>query len=177
MTQDCQVREATDIYALAARYTTLRRQGNVAIGCCPIHSEKSASFRVNLPGNRYPGRFRCFGCHASGDAQDLMRLVEGISAWEALKQLAQEAGIALKSESDEEREVRAKANAEKQAAIIWYRSLWAGFNRQFQDIMRKGPPEWESRDAKRAELCGQMMRWIERERATEKGLKVYRKNH
>ena len=56
------VRDATDLVALASEHLALKRVGRNFVGLCPFHAEKTPSFNVNPE----MGRYRCFGCDASG---------------------------------------------------------------------------------------------------------------
>jgi DNA primase len=62
---------------LVARHVKLQRRGNLHVGCCPFHDEKTPSFTV------YADHFHCFGCGAHGDAIAFVRRIEGLSFSEA----------------------------------------------------------------------------------------------
>lgn len=108
-----EVREATDLVALVSQYVTLRRKGQNYFGLCPFHEEKTPSFSV------HPDRqiFHCFGCGKGGNAFGLLMEMERLSFIEAVRALAQKAGIILPSyderadEGPSEAELLAKANA------------------------------------------------------------------
>jgi hypothetical protein len=68
------------ILEIVSNYTFLRRSGREQLGLCPIHGEKTPSFRVN----ENKGRFYCFGCGAGGDVIRFVELIEGCSFREAL---------------------------------------------------------------------------------------------
>lgn len=59
--------------------------------CCPFHQEKSPSFHVD----DRRGRYKCFGCGASGDHFRFLTDTEGLSFPEAVERLAEQAGVAL----------------------------------------------------------------------------------
>lgn len=67
--------------------------------CCPFHSEKTPSFRVD----DQRGRYKCFGCGASGDHFRFLQEMQGIPFAEAVQTLAESAGLPLPSSSREER--------------------------------------------------------------------------
>ena len=104
MSQIKEVKDATNIVEIVAEKIKLENSGANYRACCPFHSEKTPSFFVNPSLQRY----RCFGCGANGDALDFLQNFEGITFYEALKTLADRAGIQLKefqkSQDDEERE-------------------------------------------------------------------------
>ena len=104
MSQIQEIKDANDIVELINERIKLQQAGNSFKACCPFHNEKTPSFFVHPQMQRY----RCFGCGASGDVLDFLQNYEGISFYEALKELADRAGIKLKefarSSEDEERE-------------------------------------------------------------------------
>jgi len=93
MSQIREVKEATDIVALIGEKISLQRSGSSFRGLCPFHSEKSPSFFVNEQFQRY----KCFGCGEHGDALTFLEKYEGMTFGEAIKYLAERAGITLES--------------------------------------------------------------------------------
>ena len=79
----------TDIVELVGNYVQLKRKGRLYGGLCPFHSEKTPSFYV------YPDTqsFYCFGCGAGGDAVSFTKRINSIDYIEAVKLLAQRAGM------------------------------------------------------------------------------------
>lgn len=61
----------------------LRQRGWRLWACCPLHSERTASFSVDVEKQK----FHCFGCHVSGDVLDFIRAYKGISFQDALAYL------------------------------------------------------------------------------------------
>ncbi len=104
MSQVNQVKSATDIVEIIGQRLDLKQSGSSLKTLCPFHSEKSPSFFVSSQLQRY----RCFGCGASGDVFEFLERYEGMSFYEALQFLADEAGIELKkyakTQDDEIRE-------------------------------------------------------------------------
>ena len=89
------VRDATNILDLVqSAVGKLTRAGRNYKGCCPFHNEKTPSFNVNPEG----GFFKCFGCGKSGDVFTFIMLKERVEFPEALKMLADRAGIAFESD-------------------------------------------------------------------------------
>ncbi len=82
---------STDIVELIGQTVGLKRRGKDYVGLCPFHQEKTASFKVD-PVNRY---FYCFGCKAAGNAIDFVMKRDRIDFIDALKLLAERAGIEL----------------------------------------------------------------------------------
>ena len=88
-----EIREKTDIVELISEYLNLKRSGDNYRAICPFHNEKKPSFNVN----RSRQIFHCFGCKKGGDIFNFLMLHEGLSFWEAVRLLADRAGVALPS--------------------------------------------------------------------------------
>ena len=93
-----------DIEQVVSSYVQLRRRGRVATGLCPFHSEKSPSFTV-YPDNQ---SFYCFGCGAGGDVITFIRRIENLEYVEAVKFLAERAGMELPQDAQEDGASRMK---------------------------------------------------------------------
>ncbi len=93
-----------DIAEVVARHVELKRAGANLMGLCPFHGEKSPSFSVN-PAKQF---YYCFGCGAGGDAIRFLTEHLGLSFVEAVRDLAQGAGLTVPEEqvSAEERQRR-----------------------------------------------------------------------
>ena len=85
------VRDATDLAAVIGQYVTLKKRGKNLLGLCPFHTEKTPSFTVH-PDRQF---YHCFGCGRGGDVFTFLMEHEGWSFPEALKYLAEKAGIPL----------------------------------------------------------------------------------
>lgn len=85
------VREATDIVEIVSGTVELKRAGANLKGLCPFHQEKTPSFVVSPERQVY----HCFGCGVGGDVFSFVMSTEGMTFPEALKHLAQRAGIPL----------------------------------------------------------------------------------
>ncbi len=96
--QVAEIRERTDLVSLIGESVALKRAGVQFKGLCPFHPEKSPSFHVH-PDRQF---FKCFGCGASGDAIGFVMKLEGRSFPEALRFLAERAGIELAAEDARE---------------------------------------------------------------------------
>ncbi len=97
-----QVRAATDIVALVGEHAALKRQGQRWVGLCPFHNEKTPSFSVNAEA----GLYYCFGCQAKGDAISFVRATEHLDFVDAVRRLADRAGITLHEDATSGRENR-----------------------------------------------------------------------
>ena len=89
----------SDIESVVSSYVQLKRRGRILVGLCPFHSEKSGSFTV------YPESqsFYCFGCGAGGDVIGFIRRIENLEYVEAVKLLAQRAGMTVPEDAAEDR--------------------------------------------------------------------------
>lgn len=118
-----QVREATDIVDLVSAYTKLRKRGKNYVALCPFHSEKTPSFTVNAEKQVY----HCFGCGAGGNVFTFVMDHEKVSFAEAVRFLAERAGISLPVPSHEAEalatEVEALYNVLRTAARFFYDNL------------------------------------------------------
>ena len=74
---------------VVGQYVTLKRSGGNMFGLCPFHGEKTASFSVAPE----KGIYYCFGCHKGGGAINFMMEIEGLSYPDAVRKLAQRAGM------------------------------------------------------------------------------------
>jgi DNA primase len=96
------VRERTDIVAIIRdSVPSLKRRGKSFVGLCPFHQEKSPSFHVNPD----RGFFHCFGCKESGSAIDFVMKEQGMTFPEAIRMLAETAGIVIEEERRDRTEV------------------------------------------------------------------------
>ena len=86
-----QVKQKTDIVSLISEYIDLKKAGRNYRAPCPFHSEKTPSFMVS-PELQI---FKCFGCSESGDVYSFLQKYENMDFPEALKFLADRAGIKL----------------------------------------------------------------------------------
>ncbi len=84
----------TDISDIVSTYVTLKKRGRTYVGLCPFHNEKTPSFTV------YPETqsFYCFGCGAGGGAIEFIKRIENLDFIDAVKSLAQRAGLQMPDE-------------------------------------------------------------------------------
>ena len=103
-----EVRQRNDIVDIISGYVNLKKKGGNYFGLCPFHNEKSASFSVS-PGKQM---YYCFGCGAGGNVFTFIMNYENYTFAEAIKLLADRAGIAL-PEIEDSKEAREKENRRK----------------------------------------------------------------
>jgi len=131
-----QVRAATDIVALVGEHAALKRQGTRWVGLCPFHGEKTPSFSVNAE----LGLYYCFGCQERGDAISFVRAMEHLDFVDAVRRLADKAGITIREDGESSREsLRRKAllTALDEAASWYHERLLTGSDAgQARDYLR-----------------------------------------
>jgi|Deesub1362B_J571_1020462.scaffolds.fasta_scaffold00123_34 DNA primase len=88
-----EIKNQIDIVDFLSRYLDLKRAGRNYKALCPFHSEKTPSFVVN-PEKQF---FHCFGCGVGGDIITFMMRYEGVGFLEAVKMLAEKAGIKIET--------------------------------------------------------------------------------
>ena len=132
-----EVRQKNDIVDVVSQYVKLTRKGSSYFGLCPFHNEKTPSFSVT-PGKQM---YYCFGCGAGGNVFNFIMEYENYSFGEALKHLADRAGVEL-PKIEYSREVREKAEQKaelleinKQAAQYYYDQLRTEGGRQGHEYL------------------------------------------
>lgn len=89
-----EIKYRTDIESVISSYISLKRRGKNLIGLCPFHGEKTPSFTI-YPDN---GSFYCFGCKVGGDVFTFVKMAENLDYIEAVKLLAERAGVTVPEE-------------------------------------------------------------------------------
>ncbi len=84
-----QIARGVDFVRLAGRYLQLKKRGKSYWALCPFHDEKTPSFSID-PDN---GLYYCFGCKEGGNVFTFLQKMEGLSFGDALRKLAEEAGV------------------------------------------------------------------------------------
>jgi DNA primase len=89
-----QITDRLDMQAVVSEYVHLEKKGGRLWGLCPFHSEKTPSFTVD------PDKsvFYCFGCHKGGSLFTFVMEMEKLSFVEAVKLLAEKAGVQIEVE-------------------------------------------------------------------------------
>lgn len=120
-----EIRQKNDIVDVISGYVGLQKKGGNYVCCCPFHSEKTPSFSVN----RNRQIYKCFGCGEGGNVVTFVMKYENCTFPEAIKQLADKAGVALPemeySEEAKKRETRRQKLLEvnKEAAKFYFYQL------------------------------------------------------
>jgi DNA primase len=117
-----EVKQKTDIVEVIGQYTTLKKAGRNLTALCPFHSEKHPSFFV------YPEQqsWHCFGaCNTGGDVFSFIMKKENMDFGEALRMLAQRAGVTLPSRTEQAGKKEAKEELYRinEAASLYFNNL------------------------------------------------------
>lgn len=104
-----EVRSRNDIVDVISSYVKLEKKGGSYFGLCPFHNEKSPSFSVS----RNKQMFYCFGCQEGGNVFSFLMKYDGLSFLEAVKNLADRAGVDIPEVemSDNERRMKDLKNS------------------------------------------------------------------
>ena len=134
------LRDSNDIESVIAGYVDLRRRGKTLTGLCPFHNEKTPSFTV------YPetSSYYCFGCGAGGDVVTFIRNIENLDYIEAVKFLADRAGLKMPDEKydDTASNLRRRIyEANREAARFFHETLFKEEGKaQLEYLARRNVP-------------------------------------
>ena len=113
------IRSTVSIVDVISQHIQLRRTGRNWVGLCPFHGEKTPSFNVR----EETGRYKCFGCDASGDIFTFVQQIQHTDFVGAVETLASQAGIQLTYTSGGQQRDRARRGrlvAAMEASVEWY---------------------------------------------------------
>ncbi len=134
------LRDSNDIESVIAGYVDLRRRGKTLTGLCPFHNEKTPSFTV------YPetSSYYCFGCGAGGDVVTFVRSIENLDYIEAIKFLADRAGLKMPDDKfdDSASNLRRRIySANREAARFFHETLFTENGKsQLEYLKRRNVP-------------------------------------
>lgn len=117
-----EIKYRNDLGELAASYMQLKRRGRNLVGLCPFHGEKTPSFNIYTEN----GSFYCFGCGTGGDVITFVMKIENLDYMEAVKFLAERAGMSLPEDDydDSLGKLRTRIyEANREAARFFYQKL------------------------------------------------------
>ncbi len=127
-----QVRQATDIIQIVGEYVRLKKRGRDMWAPCPFHSEKTPSFKVS-PDKQF---YHCFGCGKGGNVITFLMEHEKMSFVEAVRHLAQKAGITIRETGgDHRRETFERLNYAHDVAVEYFHKLL--FDKRFLVVLEK----------------------------------------
>lgn len=113
-----------DITEIASSYVSLKRRGRNMVGLCPFHGEKTPSFNIYTEN----GSFYCFGCGAGGDVITFIMKIENLDYIEAVKFLAQRAGMEMPENSYDDSMAKLRMRiyeANREAARFFHSTLYS----------------------------------------------------
>ena len=126
---------------VVGEYVQLKQKGHRYWGLCPFHSEKSPSFSVDADAQLY----YCFGCHKGGNLVHFVMEMERMEFIDAVKLLAERAGLEL---PDRPRDADSQAAAQLReavyeanhaAAMFFHRRIWSSEGASARDYLyRRG---------------------------------------
>jgi DNA primase len=105
------IKERLPVEQIVGARVQLNRRGNRLWGLCPFHAEKTPSFSVMADQNF----FKCFGCGKGGDIITFLRELDGLDFIEALRLLADQAGVELPEKRGQTEEDKGERHRRKQA--------------------------------------------------------------
>ncbi len=117
-----EIRTANDIVEVISAHAPLKKRGKNYIGLCPFHQEKTPSFTVSADKQMY----HCFGCGRGGNIFTFVMEFEKVSFVEAVRSLAQRAGIAIpetEAQYEQSSEIENLYNACRFAGLVFYANL------------------------------------------------------
>ena len=122
-----ELRARTQLSGLIGKQVKLLRAGREFKACCPFHNEKTPSFTVNDE----KGFYHCFGCGAHGDAIRYLTDARGLPFMDAVKELADAAGIDVPA-PDPQAQARAERSKDlydvMEAAARWFEEQLGGID-------------------------------------------------
>jgi DNA primase len=122
-----EINSKLNIIDVVSEYLTLKRAGTRYVGLCPFHNEKTPSFNVTPEKNL----FYCYGCHKGGTIFDFIMEIENMDFPQALKHLADKAGVELGGSYQENSQDRKQRDALKE--------LYRRVSGSFQYILKNKP--------------------------------------
>jgi DNA primase len=129
MSEVDEIKQRIDIVDLVSQYVTLKRTGRTYVALCPFHTERTPSFHVD------PTRqsWHCFGaCGTGGDIFAFIMKKDGVEFRDALRTLAERAGVALESRRDPQEDTRrARMCDVNEAASAYFYATLASADGQY----------------------------------------------
>jgi DNA primase len=130
------LRDSNDIESVISGYMELRRRGRTLTGLCPFHNEKTPSFTV------YPetASYYCFGCGAGGDVINFVRNIENLDYIEAVKFLADRAGLKMPDDRADDTTSNLKRRiyeANREAARFYHETLFTENGKAQLDYLKR----------------------------------------
>lgn len=131
-----EVKYKNNLSEVVSNYVSLSRKGKNHTGLCPFHSEKTPSFTTYDEN----GSFYCFGCGVGGDVITFIMKIENLDYIEAIKFLAQRAGMSLPEDDFDDTSSKLRKRiyeANREAARFFYSNLISSEGKVGFDYLRK----------------------------------------
>ena len=131
-----ELQDKVDIESVISSSISLKRRGKTLVGLCPFHNEKTPSFTVYPESNS----FYCFGCGAGGDVISFVRRMENLDYIEAVKAVAQMAGVSMPEDGYDDTLSKQRLrllSANREAARFYHECLMKPQNRSALDYFLK----------------------------------------
>lgn len=109
-----ELKRKVDLVSIASNYVHLEQKGRRFWACCPFHSEKTPSFSIDND----EGIYYCFGCKESGDVIKFVEKLENIDFMDAVKLLADKAGMQLPEFQSNENRQKIQKQKEKILSVL-----------------------------------------------------------
>ena len=129
-----ELKARSDITEVVSPYVSLRRRGRNMVGLCPFHGEKTPSFNIYTEN----GSFYCFGCGVGGDVISFVMKIENLDYIDAVKLLAQRAGMTMPEDSYDDSMSRLRKRiyeANREAARFYYQTLYQPIGKEGLDYL------------------------------------------
>ena len=129
------LKSRSDIADVVGSYVRLKKVGRNLVGLCPFHNEKSPSFSVSAEN----GFFHCFGCGVGGDVITFIKRIENLDYVDAVKFLAQRAGMTVPEDGSNEGLSRIRSRiyeANREAARFYHRQLYSPEGKEALEYLR-----------------------------------------
>lgn len=130
-----ELHDKNDILSVAQGYVELKRSGSSYMCRCPFHSEKSPSCHISPD----KGLFHCFGCGVGGDVVTFIRLIENLDYMDAVRFLAQRAGMPMPEDKDDgsAQKRRRLYEMNREAGKYFHRQLFSPAGAAGLDYLRR----------------------------------------
>lgn len=131
-----EIKYRNDLAEVVQNYVPLKRSGRNLKGLCPFHNEKTPSFTVYSEN----GSFYCFGCGTGGDVITFIMKIENLDYMEAVKFLAQRAGMSMPEDDYDDSLGRLRTRileANREAARFYHSVLYSPQGKAGLDYLRK----------------------------------------
>lgn len=128
-----ELKQRADIVSTVSKYVQLERKGRLYWACCPFHHEKTPSFAVNEVNQFY----HCFGCHEHGDVIKFVEKMENLPFIDAVRMLAQSAGMQVPENDDVDRENVEREKKHKDRLLKLLKDAAIYYNKNLSDERAK----------------------------------------